>query len=126
MWAGIHIHLVPFDIDIHGLGLDPKCNRAMQARSESARENRLVLILNLTLKNLKDLVQFLYLVLLAVAAFLEHDGIHGDSMPVEQSRLADLQVYVPRRFWYARRVEQGKPAISYLRYTMRDVHTHVN
>jgi hypothetical protein len=124
VWAGIDIHLVPGDIDIHGLGFDPKCNRVVQARSESARENRLDLNLNLTLENLKDLVQ--YLILLVVAVFLEHDGIHGDSMPVEQSRLAALQVYVPRRFWYARLVEQGKPALSYLRYTMRHVHTYVN
>jgi hypothetical protein len=76
--------------------------------------------------NLENLMQIQYLILLVVAVFLKHDGIHGDSMAVEQSRLAALQVYVPRRFWYARLVEQGKPALSYLRYTMRDVHTYVN
>ena len=76
--------------------------------------------------NLENLMQIQYLILLVVAVFLEHDGIHGDSMPVEQSRLAAFQVYVPRRFWYARLVEQDKPALSYLRYTMRHVHTYVN
>ena len=123
MWAGIDIHLVPGDIDIHGLGFDHKCNRVVQARSESARESILDLILKM---NLENLMQIQYLILLVVAVFLEHDGIHGDSMPVEQSRLAALQVYVPRRFWHARLVEQDKHALSYLRYTMRDVHTYVN
>ena len=123
MWAGIDIHLVPGDIDIHGLGFDHKCNRVVQARSESARDSILDLILKM---NLENLMQIQYLILLVVAVFLEHDGIHGDSMPVEHSRLAALQVYVPRRFWYARLVEQDKPALSYLRYTMRDVHTYVN
>ena len=82
MWAGIDIHLVPGDIDIHGLGFDHKCNRVVQARSESARESILDLRLNL---NLENLMQIQYLILLVVAVFLEHDGIHGDSMPVEQS-----------------------------------------
>jgi len=35
--------------------------------------------------NLENLMQIQYLILLVVAVFLEHDGIHGDSMPVEQS-----------------------------------------
>ena len=126
MWAGIDIHLVPGDIDIHGLGFDHKCNRVVQARSESARESILDLMPKMNLENLMQIQSLMLLVGALILVRLEHDGIHGDSMPMAQSRLAALQVYVPRRFWYARLVEQDKPALSYLRYTMRDVHTYVN
>ncbi len=67
MWAGIDIHLVPGDIDIHGLGFDPKCSLLVQARSESARVS--ILDLRLIL-NLENLMQIQYLILLVVAVFL--------------------------------------------------------
>ena len=92
MWAGIDIHLVPGDIDIHGLGFDHKCNRVVQARSESARESILDLRLNLNLENLMQIQYLILLENLMQIQYLEHDSIHGDSMPVEQSRLAAFQV----------------------------------
>jgi|NorSeaMetagenome_1021524.scaffolds.fasta_scaffold16244_1 hypothetical protein len=41
------------------------------------------------------------------------------------SRLATHQVLVPNAVWNAMLVEQGKPALLYLRYTMREVRTYV-
>jgi hypothetical protein len=113
----MNIHVVRVDIDIHGLGFDPKCSLLVQAQSESARESRLALILNL-----RSLTKYMILWNVSMAVeevFLER--IDGDSMPVGSARLAALHEYVPRRFWNARLVEQGEPAISYLRYTMKHV-----
>ena len=55
----MNIDLVRVDIDIHGLGFDHKCNRVVQARSESARESILDLILKM---NLENLMQIQYLI----------------------------------------------------------------
>ena len=111
------IDVVRVGIDINGLGFDPKCSLLVQAQSESARESRLDLILNLMSPTKYN---GLWNVSMAVGeVFLER--IEGDSMQVGAARLASLHVYVPRRFWNARLVEQGEPAISYLRYTMKHV-----
>jgi len=64
----------------------------VQARSESARESILDLRLNLNLENLMQIQYLILLENLMQIQYLEHDSIHGDSMPVEQSRLAAFQV----------------------------------
>ena len=88
MWAGIDIHLVPGDIDIHGLGFDPKCSLLVQAQLESARESRLYLILNL--RSLAKYMLLWNVSMSVVAVFLER--VDGDSMPMGSTRLAGLQV----------------------------------
>jgi len=65
--------------------------------------------------NLKHLVS--HMILFVLAEFLKPVRCDGDSKPL------DHPLYFPRRFWNARLVEQGKPAPSYIRYTMRHVRT---
>ena len=85
----MNIDLVRVDIDIHGLGFDPKCSLLVQAQLESARESRLYLILNL-----RSLAKYMLLwektSMSVVAVFLER--IDGESMPMGSTRLAALQV----------------------------------